>query len=351
VPRAEPNKQKLTSLTVTKSSPGARAYLIWDTLQRGLCLQVQPSGYRALKLIYRFHNRPRWYHIAAADAIGLADARKIAAELMLRVIKGEDVAAEKRAERSVGTFAELAQKYLDQHAKRQNKSWRQADALIRCHVVPRWGKLPADAITRADVKALMRSMEEAPIAANQTLASVSAIYSWAVKEDILPANPCKLVTRNVTKARERVFSDTEVPLFWQAFSNAGVPGMALKVLLLTGQRPGEVAHMRHDQITDDGWWTLGGAPNAETGWKGTKNAQTHRVWLPQPVRDIIAELNYGEDFVFGLPRSTLSATMRTICKKLAVPRATPHDLRRTHGSTITRLGFGRDAMNRIQNHR
>ena len=32
-------------------------------------------------------------------------------------------------------------------------------------------------------------------------------------------------------------------------------------------------------------------------------------------------------------------------------RATPHDLRRTHGTTIARLGFGRDAMNRIQNHR
>ncbi len=43
--------------------------------------------------------------------------------------------------------------------------------------------------------------------------------------------------------------------------------------------------------------------------------------------------------------------MREICKKLKVPRATPHDLRRTNGSTITRLGFGRDAMNRIQNHR
>jgi hypothetical protein len=30
---------------------------------------------------------------------------------------------------------------------------------------------------------------------------------------------------------------------------------------------------------------------------------------------------------------------------------TPHDLRRTNGTTITALGFGRDAMNRIQNHR
>jgi hypothetical protein len=34
-----------------------------------------------------------------------------------------------------------------------------------------------------------------------------------------------------------------------------------------------------------------------------------------------------------------------------VPRAVPHDLRRTHGTRITGLGFGRPAMNRIQNHR
>jgi hypothetical protein len=43
--------------------------------------------------------------------------------------------------------------------------------------------------------------------------------------------------------------------------------------------------------------------------------------------------------------------MAAICAKLGIERATPHDLRRTHGSTITALGFGRDAMNRIQNHK
>ena len=60
-------------------------------------------------------------------------------------------------------------------------------------------------------------------------------------------------------------------------------------------------------------------------------------------------------FVFagarGRPISGLDAAMRAICAKLGVERATPHDLRRTHGSTITALGFGRDAMNRIQNHK
>jgi integrase len=47
----------------------------------------------------------------------------------------------------------------------------------------------------------------------------------------------------------------------------------------------------------------------------------------------------------------LDAAMRSISTKLGVEPARPHDLRRTHGSTITGLGFGRDAMNRIQNHR
>ena len=60
-------------------------------------------------------------------------------------------------------------------------------------------------------------------------------------------------------------------------------------------------------------------------------------------------------FVFagerGRPIRKLDRAMRDACKKLEVEKATPHDLRRTHGSTITALGFGRDAMNRIQNHK
>jgi integrase len=44
--------------------------------------------------------------------------------------------------------------------------------------------------------------------------------------------------------------------------------------------------------------------------------------------------------------------MRTICIKAGIePAVRPHDVRRTHGSTVTAMGFGRDAMNRIQNHK
>jgi integrase len=351
VPRAAPNKQKLTPLTVAKLRPQARAFLVWDSLQRGLVLQVQPSGYPSFKVIYRHHNKPRWYHLGAADAIALADARRMAAELMLEVIRGKDPIAERRAERGTQTFAALASRYLEEYAKKRNKSWQQAANLVRRHLLPAWGDLSANVITRSDVRAVIGKIN-APVLANQVLASASAIFTWATKQELLTNNPARGIERNATVSRERVLSDAEVPLFWQAFSEAGLPGMVLKVLLLTGRRPGEVSHMRHKHIAD-GWWELLGAPEAATGWPGTKNAQTHRVWLPQAVRDIIAELNVDDDragFVFGQVWA-LDATMRDVCKRLKVSRATPHDLRRTHGSTITALGFGRDAMNRIQNHR
>jgi integrase len=208
--------------------------------------------------------------------------------------------------------------------------------------------LDASAITRADVRALFSKIG-APILANQVVAAASAVFSWAMRQ-FLASNPCRGVERNETKQRERVLSDTEVPLFWREFSSAGIPGLALQVLLLTGQRPGEVAHMKREHIAD-GWWTLPGAPDAATGWPGTKNAQSHRVWLPTRVRGLLAELDgEGAGYVFGQPPN-LAAPMRDIVKRLGVVRVTPHDLRRTHGSTITALGFGRDALNRVQNHR
>jgi integrase len=355
-PARAPNKRKLDALFIKKIQPRERACLIWDSHQKGLALAVLPSGKKSWKCIYRRNGRPRWYHIGHADALGLDDARKLANRVMFAVAEGKDPAAERRAERCRGTFEDVAAQYVEQHAKLKNKSWKQADALVRKHLLPRWAKLQASDISRREVKAMMARIE-APIVANQTLAAASAIFAWAMREEIVRANPCALVDRNPTTERERVLSDSEIPKFWAAFDNAGlVQGAALKMILLTGQRPGEVAHMRREHIVD-GWWQLPGEPVPALGWPGTKNGAGHRVWLPSPAAKLIEELTDDADrgYVFAnarfAPINKLDDAMRGICAKLGVERATPHDLRRTHGTTVTRLGFGRDAMNRIQNHR
>jgi hypothetical protein len=104
------------------------------------------------------NGQPRWYHIGSADAVGLADARKLAARVMFAVAEGKDPVAERRAERDRGTFEELAARYVEEHAERENKSWRQADKLVRAYLLPRWAKLQAAAITRGDVKVMTGSI-------------------------------------------------------------------------------------------------------------------------------------------------------------------------------------------------
>jgi integrase len=215
----------------------------------------------------------------------------------------------------------------------------------------------------------MMAKIEAPVLANQVLAAASAIFSWAIKQEIIVGravvagkevvvgNPCHGIERHETRSRERVLSDSELPLFWQAFDAADlVRGSALKVILLTGQRPGEVACMRREHIID-GWWQMPGEPVPAIGWPGTKNSQSHGVWLCPAVREIIAELtdDKAEGFVFasihGRPITNLAAAMALICAKLGVERATPHDLRRTFSTKVTGLGYGREALNRVTNHR
>jgi integrase len=345
------NKRTLTEGFVGRVKPPAAALTIWDLKQRGLALRVMPSGSKSWFCVYSRFGRPRWYHIGSAHSIGLADARRLAARVMVQVAEGKDPASDRRAERSGGSFGELADRYLE-HSKRVNKSWAQGRALIERRVLPRWGKLQTSTITRSDIKALMASID-APILANQVLASVSAVFTWAMKEELATANPCRLVDRNPTTSRERILSESEIPKFWAAFGEiGGSVGAALKAILLTGQRPGEIAHMRHEHIADN-WWTMPGEPVASLGWMGTKNGSGHRCWLPAPVQSLIGEGATG--FVFAGPRSRpvrgLDQAMREACKTLGIERVTPHDLRRTFSTTVTGLGFGRDALNRVTNHR
>ena len=351
----KPQRQMLTEQFVQKQKGGDRTTLWWDAAQRHLALRIQTTGSRAWYVVYSRHGRPRWLRLGDARSIGLKDARVRCAETMLSVEKDDkDPAAERRAERSKGTFQELAARYLER-AKKKNKSWKQADFLVRRYLA-KWNKLQVSAIGLTDVTAVMDKIEDTPALANQVLAAASAIFSWAIKQGIIAANtnPCTGVERNETKSRDRVLSDSEIPKFWAAFDDAGlIAGTALKTILLLGQRPGEVACMRREHLKD-GWWEMPGDPVPALKWPGTKNKQSHRVWLPAPMLELLAELDDeppATGFVFAGGRNRLAAAMQTICAKLEAERATPHDLRRTHGTTTTGLGLGRHIMDVIQNHK
>src|SRR5262249_16809725 len=153
--------------------------------------------------------------------------------------------------------------------------------LVRRYLLPQLATLKANAVSRDDLQRTLNRIEK-PVLANQVMASASAVFSWAIGKTIggVTMNPCQGIERNKVSSRERGLSDSELPLFWNALDQAGLAGKALKLILLTGQRPGEVRQMRCEHVVD-GWWEMLGKPVAALGWPGTKNAENHRVWLPQ----------------------------------------------------------------------
>lgn len=260
---------------------------------------------------------------------------------MVQAAEGGDPHADRLALRGRGSFEQVARRYFTEHASKRNKSWRQADALVARYLMPRWARLDIGSIRRADVRAALAAIA-APVLANQVLAAASVIFSWAVRQEIVSANPCSGVEKNNTTSRERVLSDAEIAAFWPHLS------APLRMILLTGQRPGEVAHLHRDHVVDDRWWSMPGAPVPRTSWPGTKNAQSHWVWLSEPVLELLADVFASSVRKHG----RMQRDMHSICARLGVnEKVTPHDLRRTFCSKVTALGFGREAMNRVTNHK
>jgi integrase len=168
-----------------------------------------------------------------------------------------------------------------------------------------------------------------------------------VRQEIISTNPCHGIERPTLRSRERVLSDTELPLLWAALDGMGTAeAQACQAILLTGQRPGEVIRMRAEHVKD-GVWCMPGAPVPAVGWPGTKNSRSHNVPLPPLVLDAVN----GSGYVFGNSAMRLSTTMRQACVSAGITDPVQaRDLRRTFGTWVTRLGFGRAAMDRLLNH-
>jgi integrase len=346
-------RKSLTDANVIALEARAKKYEVWDSGSRGIpgfCVRVEASGCKTFYFRYSLRGL-FWYRIGPA-AMGAAEARIEARKLIGDVARGINPHRERMARHGGLTFEQLQKRYVEEHAKKHNKAWKQPDYLIRAYVLKKWAKLKANEISRADVRALFGSIS-APQTANQVKAAISAVFSFGMDQEVIKDNPCSKIKDNPTKSRDRILSPAEIAQFWAACDDVHpVKGAALKAILLTGQRPGEICHMRIEHLKADGWWELPGDPTP--GWPGTKNKRTHFVWLSADARALIsafAENGVAFPNEIGRPIGTLDGTMREISELCNFkPAVKPHDLRRTFGSTVTRLKFGLDAMDRLLNH-
>jgi hypothetical protein len=89
---------------------------VWDTELRGLLVRVRASGRRWFAVEWMRERRTRRLSLGEYGALTVEQARERAKKILGRVAHGEDPAAERAGERAVPPVAELARRYLEEHA-------------------------------------------------------------------------------------------------------------------------------------------------------------------------------------------------------------------------------------------
>jgi integrase len=341
--KSPPNHVSLSDTFVSRIEV-TKPTRFWDhgsKAQPGLVLVALPSGSRTYYCYYTLAGRKRWLRLG--DGISVAAARYAALGVRNDVVRtNADPVAQRQIARTSGTVAELVAAYVVDLRAKGKRSWRYTERLLQGRILKRWGKQPAGAITRADVRVLAASMADVPIMCNAVLAAVSGMYAWAIENDFegIPpnhANPTIGVPRNVTKDRERVASNDELQKLWPHLPSV------LRLILLTGCRPGEALNLRSCDLRD-GHWCQPAEPIGR--WKGTKNKKPHDVYITPAIAGIVPEVadkHYRE--------RTVAGQMEAACKAAGITDPIrPHDLRRTWATRCTGAGHTTEQMDRCLNH-
>jgi integrase len=202
-----------------------------------------------------------------------------------------------------------------QRGEMRPNSYRQIARHLERQVAQLHG-LPADAIDRQTIAGRLNSIatESGAVTANRVRATMSAMFTWGMKEGLVLANPIVATNKRTEKPRERTLSNVELGLVWRALP-AGDYGTIIKLLILTGQRMNEIAALRWSEIDFDR--SVISLPSGRT-----KNGRPHEVPLSKTAQSLLAARprSNGRELVFGEgagPFSGLSRRKEALDKDIA----------------------------------
>lgn len=317
-----------------------------DDLVTGLRLRIGAGGRKAWIVRTRAGGKPINKTIGTYPLLSLGKARDEAKKLLIEI-------ATNGTPRVQRTFGELAKDWIANVAEPNNRSWRLQSRRLDIHVLPRWKDTPLDRIKRADVRALVESIEGA-VAPGRALAIVRTLFRYAMSRDWIDASPAEAIEKpGKDTPRDRVLDMAEVRRVFEAADLLGYPfGGYIKTLVLTGQRRTEVATMRWDQLDlKAGTWILP-ADN-------TKSERAHLVPLSKATVDVLEAAPRLGDFVWTsngkTPISGFSKTKTRLDEFIASKGGTLapwrlHDIRRSVATHMVRLGVTETVVGRVLNH-
>ena len=301
----------------------------------GLYLFVQPTGTRSWVQRLVIRGRRRELGLGAAALVPLAKAREQALANRMLARSGGDPLADKRRVQGVPTFAEAAQRVLEQKRGGWRGRWHAQNwwNSMERYAFPRIGSRPVSEVNTADVLDILTPIwhvkAETARAVRQRIRSV---IEWAIALDMRNDNPCDrvlpvlgpqndIVTHRLALPHKDVAAAIETV---RAGSAQPAVKLAFEFLVLTATRSGEVRGAQWAEIdTTDHVWTLSA--------QRMKAKREHRVPLcgrALEVLDAARALGDGSPHVFPM-RSGRPISASTLLKTLNDLRvaAVPHGFR------------------------
>lgn len=355
---------RLTRQSVSRLElpPGKAETIVFDDTLAGFGVRLRAGGKRTWIVQYRVGTKQRRVTLGTVEAVTSEEARDHARKLLASIHLGADPQAERAASRTCAalTFSAVATRYLAQaKSKLRPRSFEEVER----HIVQHWAPfrdLPIQAVTRRDIAARIDeiSTSRGPFAANRARATLSALFTWAMRAGEVEANPVIATGKAVEeKSRDRVLNDRELVAVWHGCGKDDY-GRIVRLLILTGQRREEVGAMRWSEIdltTGKALWRL---PASRT-----KNNLPHDVPLSEaavailqdaPRREVPGTAGAEErDLIFGEGKGAFQGWSNAKSSLDARIRIAPwrlHDLRRTMVTGISELGIAPHVVEALVNH-
>jgi hypothetical protein len=194
---------------------------------KNLVLRISRSGTKTWAFLYASPSTGNRCKISLGEypTVGLAKAKGDALELMMAIRHGKDPLAMRRAEKAAETFEVLANRYMEEHVRKNTRSekksrWsKEVQRLLDADILPLIGAHKAEAITKQHVMGVVEAVADrgAYAIADKVLALIRAIYNWANSTGRLDINPTfGLKKRNAGRPRERTLSKPEICTLWHA---------------------------------------------------------------------------------------------------------------------------------------
>lgn len=348
-------KQTLTTKSIDALKPAtAKRYEVRDSKTPGLHLRVSVTGAKVFYLSARADGQRRRIKIGPYPIVSLADARRRATGIARDIEFGVFGHEQAQQDATAPTLTEAITQFVDLYAKPNTKDWKGTRSILAKFAT--LADTPLDQIKRKDVVAVLDGIvaSGAPTRANRALAAFKKLMNWCIDRGVIETSPVASLrppTREV--ARDRVLEGAEIAAIWKAADAEGFPfTQFIHMLMLTGQRRGEVAAMRWSEIDfDDVTWTLPA--------QRSKNGRLHIVPLTDAMVKILKSLPrfIGSDFVFTTTGVTPISGFGRLKGRLddALPDDTAdwrfHDFRRTASTGMAKVGVLPHVIDAVTNHK